>query len=147
MPDEHPVSTEAPFGEKRVRTGEGRRGVLVAGQAKPARSPQHRRPWLACCGEVVGVATFCTLQINPRTLDRLLVFAGIGLDLHRRELAGFPELTAFPGRFHQCRGVELLPITHSARPRDTDDERDGANGSSSSSIARAGRRPGVRLAA
>ena len=94
----------------------------MAGQTKPARGPKRRRPGFSCCGEVVGVATFCTLQINPRTLDRLLVFAGIGLDLHRRELAGFPELTAFPGRFHQCRGVELLPVTHSDRPRDIEDD-------------------------
>jgi hypothetical protein len=94
----------------------------MAWQTKPARCSERRSPWFAYCGEVAGVAAFGTLRRHPLTLDRLLALTGVGLDLHCGVLACLPLRPTFASRFHQCRGVELLPVTHSDRPRDIEDD-------------------------
>ena len=52
LADEHPIGTEAAFGDERVRPRQGRGGVLVTREPEPSRRPELRRPRLTCLGQV-----------------------------------------------------------------------------------------------
>ena len=114
MPDEYAVGAEAAFGEERVRARERRGRVLMPRQPKPPRRPERRNSGLARGGQVGGVATLGTLRRDPDAFLCLLGFAGGRFDARGGMLAGLPVLAVFPGRFDQCRRMELLPVCPAA---------------------------------
>lgn len=94
----------------------------MAWQTEPARRSERRSACFARGREVGGVAAFGPLRRRPLTFGCLVDSAGVGFDLRYGVLARLALRATFAGRLYQCRGVELLPLAHSARPRGIEDD-------------------------